>query len=89
MFPLAPLGLPDGIREIKQFELWKNWSQFVPHPHKEVICPKPPQDVMDKIKRKNQPNRRLLPKRGRQEHGKGYYLSFLLVTDSIPWLHKE
>jgi hypothetical protein len=40
-----------GIREIKQVELWKNWSQFVPHPHKQIICPKPPQDIIDQIRK--------------------------------------
>ncbi len=41
---------PPGLKEIKQVELWKHWGQFVPHPYKAVICPKPPQDVIDRIK---------------------------------------
>jgi hypothetical protein len=49
-FTLERLNAP-GIREIKQVELWKNWSQFVPHPQKEIICPKPPQDIIDKIRK--------------------------------------
>jgi hypothetical protein len=36
---------------IKQVELWKHWAQFVPHPYKTVICPKPPQDVIERIKK--------------------------------------
>ena len=42
---------PPGLKEIKQVELWKHWAQFVPHPYKTVICPKPPQDVIERIKK--------------------------------------
>jgi hypothetical protein len=49
-YMLEPLDTP-GIREIKQVELWKNWRQFVPHPHKDMICPEPPQEVLDRIKK--------------------------------------
>jgi hypothetical protein len=40
-----------GVQEIKQVELWKYWSEFVPHPYKQIVCPKPPQDIIDKIRK--------------------------------------
>jgi hypothetical protein len=48
---------PPGFREIKQVELWKNWSQFVPHSQKQIICPKPPQDIIDKIRKEKSAKR--------------------------------
>ncbi len=61
-YTLERLNAP-GIKEIKQVELWKNWSQFVPHPHKEVICPKPPQDVIDRIKKEKSAKQRAANKK--------------------------
>jgi len=49
-YPLQRLLTP-GIRDIKQVELWKNWRQFVPDPHKDLICPKPPEEVIQKIRK--------------------------------------
>jgi hypothetical protein len=47
---LEELNAP-GIREIKQVELWKNWRQYIPHPHKDLICPEPPQEIIERIKK--------------------------------------
>lgn len=61
-FTLERLNAP-GIREIKQVELWKNWSQFVPHPHKQIICPKPPQDIIDKIRKEKSAKQKVATKK--------------------------
>ena len=49
-YTMERLNVP-GIRDIKQVELWKNWRQYVPDPYKDSICPKPTEDVLEKIKR--------------------------------------
>ncbi len=63
---LERLNAP-GIREIKQVELWKNWSQFAPYPHKEVICPKPQQDVTDRKKREKSAKQKAATKKRKAE----------------------
>ena len=47
---IKPLRAP-GMKDIKQVELWKNWRQFVPQPYKDMICPRPTADVIDRVKK--------------------------------------
>ena len=35
-----------GVKDIKQVELYKKWRRFVPDPFKDIICPKPDDDVI-------------------------------------------
>ncbi len=49
-YTLEHLNAP-GIRDIKQVELWKNWRQYIPDPYKDIMCPEPTKEVVDKIQK--------------------------------------
>jgi len=49
-YTLEELNAP-GMREIKQVELWKNWRQYIPHLHKDLTYPEPPQEIIERIKK--------------------------------------
>ena len=68
-YMLEPLDTP-GIREIKQVELWKNWRQFVPDPHKDMICPEPPQEVLDRIKKQKSDKQKEIAKKRKRGNNK-------------------
>jgi hypothetical protein len=38
-----------GLRAIKQVELYKKWRPLVPHEFKDILCPKPPQEILDEV----------------------------------------
>ena len=42
---------PPGLKEIKMVELYKKWRSFMPEEFQDIICPKPPDDVLSRIKR--------------------------------------
>jgi hypothetical protein len=39
-----------GLREIKQVELYTKWRMFVPSQYRDIICPKPSDDVLGRVK---------------------------------------
>jgi hypothetical protein len=41
---------PPGLKEIKQVELYQKWRKFVPDEFQDEICPKPSDEVLNKIK---------------------------------------
>lgn len=41
---------PPGLREIKQVELYRKWRKFVPEEFQDEICPKPPDEVLNRIR---------------------------------------
>ena len=50
---LKTLEVP-GIPEIKQWELWKKWRPYVPALYKDILCPKPTDEVCAKMKERGQ-----------------------------------
>ena len=38
---------PPGLKEIKQFELFDKWRQYVPTPFQDEMCPAIPQEMVD------------------------------------------
>jgi hypothetical protein len=42
---------PPGLRPIKQVELWKKWGPLLPESAREVTCPKPPDEIIESIKK--------------------------------------
>ena len=39
-----------GISEIKQVELFTKWREFVPEEYRDIMCPKPDDDIIERIK---------------------------------------
>ena len=40
---------PTGLAELKQIQLFTKWRKFVPDKFKDNICPKPPNELFQKI----------------------------------------
>ena len=40
----------EGISEIKQVELFTKWREFVPEEYRDIICPKPDDEIIQRIK---------------------------------------
>ena len=45
---------PPGIPAIKQWELYSKWRPFVPDPQQETLCPRPSDEVVFAMKKRNQ-----------------------------------
>ena len=43
--PIAPVQL----LAIKQAELYNKWQQYLPEQYRDIMCPKPPDDVLEKV----------------------------------------
>ena len=43
--PIAPIQLT----AIKQAELYNKWRQYLPEQYRDIMCPKPPDDVLEKV----------------------------------------
>ena len=41
---------PPGLKEIKKVELYTKWRKFVPEQFQDIICPKPPDAVEQRVK---------------------------------------
>ena len=41
---------PPGLNELKQVELYTKWRKIVPKEHWESTCPKPRQEILDRVK---------------------------------------
>ena len=41
---------PPGLSDIKQVELYAKWRKFIPSPFQDEICPKPSDEVLDRVK---------------------------------------
>ena len=44
---------PNGLRPIKQVELWKKWGPLLPEAARKITCPKPSDEVIESIKLSN------------------------------------
>ena len=42
---------PPGIQDVKRVDSHEKWRRFVPTEHRDQICPKPPLEALDKIKK--------------------------------------
>ena len=42
--------LHSGLSEIKQCELYLKWRTVIPDEYQDIMCPKPADDVLEKIK---------------------------------------
>ncbi len=49
-FPLKPVAAP-GMKEIKQVELYTKWRKFVPAEFSDEICPKPSDEILEKVQK--------------------------------------
>jgi hypothetical protein len=56
-FELQTLKAP-GLRPIKQVELYKKLSPFVPHEFLEDTCPRPSDDVLAQVKDESSTNQK-------------------------------
>jgi|LakMenEpi03Aug12_release.lakeMendotaPanAssembly.Ray.scaffolds.fasta_scaffold818407_1 hypothetical protein len=56
-YELEPLPRP-GLKPIKQVELWKKWSQFVPQQYWEDICPRPSPEIIEQVAQERNKSRR-------------------------------
>ena len=45
-----PCLRPPGLSDIKQCELYNKWRKIVPPEYKEIMCPRPPDKVLQKVK---------------------------------------
>ena len=48
-FPL--LEPASGMKEIKKVELYTKWRKLIPAPYQDVICPKPADEIINKVKK--------------------------------------
>ena len=49
-FPLKQIVAP-GMKEIKQVELYTKWRKFVPAEYADEICPKPPDEILERVQK--------------------------------------
>jgi hypothetical protein len=49
-FSLKPVAA-QGMKEIKQVELYTKWRKFVPAEFADEICPKPPDEVLENVQK--------------------------------------
>ena len=47
-FPFKEIAL--GISEIKQFELYTKWRDYLPVEYRDIMCPKPDDNIIERIK---------------------------------------
>jgi len=40
---------PPGLKEIKMAELYSKWQPYVPEPYRDLICLKPPDDILERL----------------------------------------
>ena len=50
-FSFSDADAVPGIAPIKQCELYLKWRPFVPDQFKDEICPRPPKEVINKVKK--------------------------------------
>ena len=46
-----PLEEAPGIKEIKQVELYTKWRKLIPEQFQNIICPKPANDIINRVKK--------------------------------------
>jgi hypothetical protein len=49
-YVLQPIAAP-GLKEIKQVELYSKFRKFVPHQFRDEICPRPPEEILENIRK--------------------------------------
>lgn len=69
-YSLKGIAAP-GMKEIKQVELYTKWRRFVPLEFADEICPKPPDEILEKVQkeRSNKSKERNARKRSRTAAG--------------------
>ena len=45
-----------GISEIKQVELFTKWREFIPEEYRDIMCPNPDDDIIERIKAEKSAN---------------------------------
>ena len=47
LYPFLPFLAKCGLSAMKQVYMFTTWRRFFPHPYKDVICPLPPNKVIE------------------------------------------
>ena len=72
-YELTPIPAP-GLKEIKQVELYSKFRRFVPDEFKDIICPKPSDEILDNIRQARSDKTRIrnnTKKRAASRNGRG------------------
>ena len=43
--------IPPGLKPMKQVELYLKWRKFVPTALQDIVCPRPPEEILQKVKK--------------------------------------